>query len=106
VYNKADLLTVQQRRKLKRDGHNILVSAKSGEGLPEMLAVLEDILSPKLSPHKLTLPYNQNVNIGNLYRLAVIKKKKYTEKGINVCVETTDENWKKIQSMMLRVNKQ
>ena len=105
VYNKADLLTTAQRRKLKRDGHNILVSAKSGEGLPEMLAVLEDILSPKLTPHRFTLPYNLKVNIGSLYRLAVIKKQKYTDKGISLCVETTAESWEKIKSMLQEKHK-
>ena len=88
VYNKADMLSERQKHKFKNEG-KILISAKTGEGIPQMLENLENILSPKLASHRFTLPYTMNNRIHDLYKLTVIKNQKYTEKGIMFSVEST-----------------
>jgi len=99
VYNKADMLSERQKHKFKNEGR-ILISAKTGEGIPQMLNNLEDILNPKLGSHKFTLPYATNNHINDIFKLTVVKNQKYTEKGIMFSVESTNENWSKIKSIL------
>lgn len=99
VYNKADILPDRQKRKHKNEG-KILVSAMTGEGIPAMLEALEKILSPKMAPHRFTLPYTLNGRIQDIFRLSVIKKQKYTSNGIIFTVESTQEDWGKIKSLL------
>jgi len=101
VYNKADLLDARQKKKFKREGL-LLVSARTGEGVPEMLRALESVLSPKLDAHKITLPYGLSANIGDIYRFAVIEKQKYTDKGVDISLKSTPEAWEKIKSLLRR----
>jgi GTP-binding protein HflX len=99
VYNKTDMLSERQKIKFKNEG-KILVSAKTGDGIPHMLEKLENILNPKMSGHRFTLPYTMNNRIQDLYKLSVVKNQKYSEKGVMFSVESTDENWRKIKSIL------
>ena len=101
VYNKADLLEDRRKRAFKREGR-ILISAKTGHGIPEMLATLDNVFSPKLKPHRFTLLYSSNNKIGDIYRLAIINKQKYTDKGISFSVESTPEHWEIIKSLLAK----
>ena len=99
VCNKTDLIDEIFRKSLMRDGR-ILISAKTGRGIPEMLKALDKVFSPKLKPHRFTLLYGSSNRIGDIYRLAVIKKQKYTDKGISFALESTPEHWEKIKSFL------
>jgi GTP-binding protein HflX len=99
VYNKKDMLTPEQQRKLERQGF-FLVSACTGEGIDDMLRRLENIVVPRLVSHELLLPYAQSDRIARLFAMAVVKQMSYTEKGIRLTLESTSDSWKKILALL------
>jgi GTP-binding protein HflX len=99
VYNKADLLTKEQAARSLRN-YALLISAKNGTGINELLERIENIVVPKALPRKLSVPYAEHDILSGIYRLAVVKKREYGEKGIKLSLEATNENWEKIQSIV------
>ena len=98
VYNKADLLSKETRQKLKRSGA-LLISARSGEGIKELLERIENIVVPRTYSHTLSIPYSKTDIVGKIFKLAVVKKQDYGAKGLKLTVECTDEHWKMIQKV-------
>jgi GTP-binding protein HflX len=99
VYNKADLLSAIQMKRLKRD-NAFLVSAKTGKGLKKMLEHIEKIVVPKVELHKFVLSFPKNDFLGKIYRLSVVKKQKYTEKGIELEIKCSSQQWNIIKEMI------
>ncbi|MCX5781452.1 MAG: GTPase HflX [Elusimicrobia bacterium] len=100
AYNKCDLLPLWKKNK-NRKGDSILISAKTGEGIEELLKKIEKIVTPKLFSHRFMLPYRDSKCLSHIYKWAVIKEQKYTEKGINLHIECTPKYWKKISNLLL-----
>ncbi len=98
VFNKSDLLTEGQKARLRREGC-FLVSASTGAGIPELLERIESIVTPKLYPHRITVPYDEGDVLDDIYRLAVVKKLEYTDKGTRLSVESSPEHWRKIRAL-------
>ncbi len=99
VYNKADRLPKAQRTALTRKGF-LLVSAKNGEGLKELLARVESIITPKMVPHQLVVPYHRTNIIATLFKWSVVKRQRYTDKGVRISLESTPDSWKKIEALI------
>ena len=99
VYNKADLLTKEQSKRILRS-HALLISARDGTGIEELLERVEQAVSPKAFPRKLSVPFTKNEILSRIYKLAVVNKREYGAKGLTLSLEATDENWKKIQSIV------
>jgi GTP-binding protein HflX len=99
VYNKKDMIPAAESRRLARHNH-FLVSARTGEGIEELLDRIENIVVPRLSPHELLLSYNQSSCVADIFRLATVRKQRYTERGIRMDIESTPASWKKIRSLV------
>lgn len=99
VYNKADLLSRDDAQRFSREGC-ILISAKGGEGVKELLTAIEEIVSPKLLKYKLLLPYSKSQHLAKIYAMAIVKNQSYTDKGIKLEIETAPQLWQKIQGKL------
>jgi GTP-binding protein HflX len=99
VYNKKDMISDTENRRLKRQGC-FLVSAQTGEGVHEMLQCIENIVVPRLDPHEILLPYSNSGSVADIFRLSVVRKQQYADKGIRLNIESTPASWKKIQSLL------
>ncbi|MFH1368890.1 MAG: GTPase HflX [Elusimicrobiota bacterium] len=99
VYNKADLLLKEQRARLSRDGA-LLISARFGNGVEQLLSRIENIVVPKVYRHSIRVPYSKTRLLGQIHKLAVVKKREYTEKNVKLNIETTKEHWNKIRQIL------
>jgi GTP-binding protein HflX len=101
VYNKADLLPEAKRRKLERE-HCFLLSAKTGQGMNELLARIADIVTPRLAPHRISIPYGDSDKLARVFDWAVVRKQTYDEKGVTLYFESTPGHWQKIRALLKR----
>lgn len=99
VYNKADIISYKLKNQFKKHD-SILISARNNMGIEDLLKRVEDIVIPKVYPHKLTIPYKDNKFISAVHKLAVVKKQKYTSKGVSLNIEATDIHWEKIKTIV------
>ncbi|MBN1824201.1 MAG: GTPase HflX [Endomicrobiales bacterium] len=99
VLNKTDLLTEAQKKRLSKNS-DIVISARTGQGVSELLERVQEIVTPKLEPHEFVLPYTANGLIKRIFDWSVIKKQKYLAKGIKFKVEAAPEYWRKIKALI------
>ena len=99
VFNKADRLDRFEKAMLKNED-SCVISAKSGEGLQELLESVEKTVLPKHLSRKLNLSFADEKIISKIYKLANVKSKKYKRSGVEIELESSEENWKKIQSLI------
>jgi GTP-binding protein HflX len=99
VFNKADQLSPAERRALAQAGQ-IVISAKTGAGVAALLRRLESVVTPRLVPHRLTLPYTRGGLLATFRRLAVIKKETYSATGTRVTLACTPEAWVHIRALL------
>ncbi|MCB4790489.1 MAG: GTPase HflX [Elusimicrobia bacterium] len=99
VYNKTDLIAIGVKNRLRRE-KNILISAKTKEGLNTLLAKIEEIVIPKFRTHKFLLPYDRIKDLSRIFKLALIQKQNYTDKGIRIEIKCTQEHWEQIKPII------
>ncbi len=90
--NKIDLLnpTGAQASRLHRDSEApgladlpspVLISAHTGEGIPELLAVVDEKLQELMTPVRLLLPYSKGDLVSLIYERGRVEREEYTESG-------------------------
>ncbi len=90
VFNKCDCPTVEMLGELRPHGENIVsISAKTGEGLPELLALIGGKLDGGTQKVTLHLPYDKGGILETLYAEAKVESVEYSETidVIAVCTE-------------------
>ena len=95
VFNKVDGLTEVQREGLRRQGA-LLVSARTGEGLDKLLAIIEKKLDAGLIEVDLELPHEKHALVSDLYRTAHILKQTPTDSGTRMRLRIDRGNWERI----------
>ena len=75
----ADVETLQQQ--LADYPHSIPLSAKTGQGLSELLLCLEDMIESNMTPIQVCLPYTQGQLTALLHQQGVIETESYDELG-------------------------
>ena len=90
VYNKADL--VQDVPENTRSA--FCISAKTGQGIPELLAAVEARLQPKMAEVSLKLGYQEGAKLAQLQKYAEKIQVEYEEDGMSVWA-TLPEIWAK-----------
>ena len=85
VMNKVDCLNgpAKFRRLLWKPG-SVAISAKDGEGLNDLLASLDDLLSHLDRSLDLLIPYESSGVLNILHEQAVVQDKEYTPDGVKV----------------------
>jgi GTP-binding protein HflX len=81
AYNKADTVADDD---IPRGENRIAISARTGAGLPDLLALLEQNLGKSLHHTKFHLPYTMSGQIDRLHQEAQVVNVEYTEDGIVV----------------------
>jgi GTP-binding protein HflX len=99
VYNKKDMLPPAEIRRLKRQG-SLVIAARTGEGIPELLAAVAAVVTPRLDPHELLLPYSKSDRVADIFRMATVKRQRYTERGIQMDIESTPAHWARIRALV------
>lgn len=85
VYNKVDLVPSElQSCHILGAPHPVEISAKTGEGIDELLTAISEELSKLSVPLTLLLPYREGALLGKLHGEAVILEETYEPEGTKV----------------------
>ena len=86
VLNKADLLSPADRALLQKGewAHASLVSAKTGEGIPELLERLQKLSSDKQNVREFFIPMERLKALSFLYRAGVVLERRDGVRGVHV----------------------
>ena len=98
--SKADSLSAVQKRGLKRG--RLVLSARTGEGIPEFLTAVNEALDAKLATHEFVLPHGKQNLLPSIYRAGRVLSKKATVKGTKIRLRIDDKNWGQIQKHLRR----
>ncbi|MGI6557762.1 MAG: GTPase HflX [Limnochordia bacterium] len=87
VFNKVDLLSPDQRTRL-RNGHPdaVLISARHGWGIPELLDAVGRLLPDPTVLADFHLPYDRGDLVGYLHDQGQVLEERYTNQGIRMKV--------------------
>lgn len=99
IFNKVDL--VEDRSvlpELLKDWPNsIAISAATGEGVPQMLALLKNLVQSFLGSIKLIVPYSESALVDDCYRYGRVLNVEYEEDGIVVEAELVESMRNRVQ---------
>ena len=96
LFNKSDALSVSQRAQAKREGR-LLVSARTGEGLPRLLSLVESRLETGLVDRTFVLPHQRRDLLPLIYGVGRIVSEKPVSGGTRFRVKLDDKNWGGLQ---------
>ena len=82
VYNKADKLSQEEIPFIK--DNSVLVSAKTGKGIDELLGKIESILKESKKEYVLLIPYDSQSKINLIYKEYTVLETEYSDNGIFV----------------------
>jgi GTP-binding protein HflX len=87
VLGKVDRIDGDARRELRnRHPNAVLVSALSGEGLPELVERVEDEFAKRLREVELLIPFDEGGRLAQLHEIAGDLKREDTAHGVRVTV--------------------
>ncbi|MDE2290926.1 MAG: GTPase HflX [Elusimicrobia bacterium] len=99
--NKADLLGPEARARLAaEDPERPLVSALTGEGLPELLERIQAELAHRWLLREVRLPASRSGLLGELHRGAMVLSQTPTRSGLLVRLRVTRENWDRLRARL------
>lgn len=93
VWNKIDLLSEEDRKRLLQDTSMppVAISAISGEGIDKLIALIEERLSGKIKLSTFTLPPEQLGLLDSIYRLGEVTDREDHEDGsVTLHIRTTE----------------
>jgi len=92
VLNKADKLNRYTREELRmRYPESLLVSARSGEGIEDLLQTLAGILNDDYQVITLNLPFNRWDLRAKLHRDSTVLREKYSDEGLVIAVRLNNQ---------------
>ena len=90
VLNKADLMNAEERSAMQgavsRQEKQVLISAATGEGIPELLALLEKALAEGREEFSADIPVADGAALAYLYRVGEVLERHDTERSYHVRV--------------------
>lgn len=81
----------------------VRVSARTGAGLPELLARLDAAVGEVLLPVRLRLPHTAGAVLAELYEHARVRRARHTARGIAVDVELPEYLRRRLQPYLVRI---
>ena len=82
VYNKCD--TIGQISCVLPESRSVAISAATGDGIPLLLAMIEDVIAQTKKEYTLLIPYTEQGKVEALYRVARVLTAEYREDGVLV----------------------
>ena len=88
VYNKIDLLPKKEYflEKNREDNYRVYISAKTGEGVEELLRKVESILLNGIEIKTIIVPFSQQYKLEGIIKKSIILSKEVTEEGLKIKV--------------------
>lgn len=88
AWNKADLLTEEQRAELQTDtarySDTVLISAETGEGIPNLLNTIEATLRRQMVEMSLRIPYREGELLNLLHEQGLIEEERHEADGTHI----------------------
>jgi len=101
VFNKSDRLTPEQRTDLlRRYPDSVLLSAATGEGVPEALGRVESALSTRWLKREIDVPVAKAGAAARLYESAQVLDRRSDASGTRYRLRVTAENWRRLQALI------
>ena len=102
VINKADSADpMVLSRLLRREPHSIVVSAKTGEGIPELLQLIEDDLPHASVAIDLVVPYSRGDLVARAHREGELESVEHGETGTRLVGRVNEPLAGELQSASL-----
>lgn len=79
VFNKADLVSVLPPPALLAEKHAVSISARDGSGVPELLAMIDELLAASKTRAVFAFPFSDQNGVNYLYRNATVENVEYTD---------------------------
>jgi GTP-binding protein HflX len=98
VYNKID--TVEDSSLLPNERPNVMISALKGEGMEELLKLIQENLPRKIHRINLLVPYDQGNVRSMLHEEGKILSEEFTETGISMEVEVDDVLYGRVKNFL------
>ncbi len=108
VYNKCDLVVDQYelRRMVASEERAVYISAKTGEGLPELVATMERLTRELLNHVELLLPYGESGLLALAYDRGRVYSADYEEAGIAVVADVTADLAGRMRQVAIQAGEQ
>ncbi len=89
AYNKADVVEDQPelRRLVVTTPHAVMISARTGAGLPDLLRAIENALGQKLVPVEVVLPYDRGDLVAACYERGRVREREDGPDGVRLRVD-------------------
>lgn len=101
VYNKIDLIDSEHFiSKVTRNDASIAISALSGQGLPELLSLIEAFLRRTKVEIELVVPYSDSGIVHQIYNSGEVLRADYTDDGICITLSAAPEQAECYRSYM------
>ena len=84
VFNKCDRLEVIPDGAVLKDHDTVCISAKTGDGVENLLNIIDEILAKSKRQVKFLIPYDKQGAVNNLYENATVVSTEYAEGGVLV----------------------
>lgn len=92
IYNKMDLLPDPRAfRAWVADDMSVIVSAKTGEGLPDLLTALARLVRERLRPTRLRLPLDRGDLVAAAHERGRVIEEKYLDDAVEITAELPDD---------------
>jgi GTP-binding protein HflX len=101
VWNKADLLSGEEREGFSSGGNVILVSAKTGEGLEKLLAEIEAMIGNSLVEVEAEVPYAEAALLAEVRTQGSIVSISHNDTGSRVIARVPDYLVRKLERYMI-----
>lgn len=104
AWNKSDLLTDEQREffagEAQQYGDSVLVSAQEGDGIPELLAKIEEALRSQLVEIDLLIPYDKGDLLHLIHEQGIVEEISHEEEGTTVRAYIPKTTWGRLQNVL------
>ena len=101
VFNKSDRLTPELRADLERKHPDaVFLSAATGEGVPEVLALIERALSSRWLKREIDVPMTKSAVAARFYESAQVLGRETRGHKTRFRLRVTLENWKRLQALL------
>ncbi|HPD18284.1 MAG TPA: GTPase HflX, partial [Candidatus Goldiibacteriota bacterium] len=100
AYNKTDKINVDKKKYLLNDSKGIFISAKTGEGIAELINEIQNVVEKYFVQKNVVVPVNRSGLVDIFYKEGVVFSRQDKEDGIHMkvgCMRKTLEKFNKLK---------